>query len=290
MPTVLVVGMATLDFVMEVATIPQQAVKYRANAASLALGGNAAKAAVAIKKLGGNPVLVAPIGADAIGELIKQECTRYDISNDYMLAAKNSCSAYSNVCVDAGGERQIVNFRGDNLVSEFNFADLDINVDAMLVDTRRPQLALAALEFAQQQNIPGVLDAEPPIPENLLHAASHVAFSKQGLFSVADSDDLETALCAVAKQVPGFVCVTDGAAGCYFVADSFVNIPARQVTAIDTLGAGDVWHGALALQLANGSKIIDALSFANATGAWFCSQQGDASYPTLSQVEELLTQ
>ena len=66
--------------------------------------------------------------------------------------------------------------------------------------------------------------------------------------------------------------VTDGAEGVLMADGS--RLPARQVQVVDTLGAGDVWHGAFALRLAEGSAEGEAVAFANAAAALKCTRAG----------------
>ena len=70
MPKVLVVGMAVVDFLFEVDSMPDSAEKYAASGASIIGGGGAANAACAIARLGGDAMLAARIGADMIGQLL----------------------------------------------------------------------------------------------------------------------------------------------------------------------------------------------------------------------------
>ena len=69
-PSILVAGVAVIDFVFEVDTMPDRPQKYRARDAYITGGGNAANAAVAISRLGGRSMLAARLGDDAIADLI----------------------------------------------------------------------------------------------------------------------------------------------------------------------------------------------------------------------------
>jgi sulfofructose kinase len=157
-------------------------------------------------------------------------------------------------------------------------------VDAVLADTRWTPGNLAALDLARARGIPGVLDAEAPIDRALLSAASHVAFSRQGLASVSFGAP-DAALAAL--DLAAWACVTDGADGVYVRGGA--RIPAPRVAAVDTLGAGDVWHGAFALRLAEGADETEAIRFANAAAALKCARPwGRLGCPTRAETEAFL--
>jgi sugar/nucleoside kinase (ribokinase family) len=86
------------------------------------------------------------------------------------------------------------------------------------------------------------------------------------------------------------VVVTLGAAGAIAVgAGGVVRVPAFPVEAIDTVGAGDAFSGALAASLAAGAPIEDALLVASATGGLTCTRRGAVeSMPTREEVVELM--
>jgi len=171
-------------------------------------------------------------------------------------------------------------------------AALPGDFDAGLADTRWPDGAEALMRVARERGLPGVLDAEAPIreAEAALHLASHIAFSAQGLRDWSGHEDLARALADVAAETGAFACVTDGAKGVSWrhrEASGFV--PAFKIDPVDTLGAGDVWHGAFALRLGEGASAVDAIRFANAVAAIKCTRSnGRAGYPTRTEAEEFL--
>lgn len=168
-----------------------------------------------------------------------------------------------------------MNFRGDGLTQETRWLEQAPEADAMLVDTRWNAAAETVLRLARGRDIPGVVDAEDPVDLAAIEQASHVAFSKQGLLDLTGETTIAAALRSSAKRLSGWVCVTDGAAGAYVLDGAKVeHIPGFAVTAEDTLAAGDVWHGAFALRLAEGADEISAMVFANAAAALKCTRPG----------------
>jgi sulfofructose kinase len=141
---------------------------------------------------------------------------------------------------------------------------------AVLADTRWPEGALAALTAARSAGVPGVLDADRPIPADgaLLAAASHVAFSHEALADYTGEADPVRALERAARGLDAWCCVTVGAEGVHVLAAGrHQHLPGHRVPVVDTLGAGDVWHGAFALALAEGRPEAIAVRHASAAAA-----------------------
>lgn len=275
---IFVTGIAVLDLVLSVNEIPNLAEKYRASDANWLIGGCAANAAIAIAKLGGSPQLASRIGDDEIGKNISQALIVQGVSTDALQISKNGRSSFSTVMVANSGERQIVNFRGsgleDNLPQLINHAR-QRPFSAYLADTRWLEGAKASFKIAKELGRPAILDAEAPIDEELAMMASHVAFSLQGLRDFMAEENLEIALVAAAKRLKNWVCVTDGENGCYLTEEGrIMNIASPKIKAIDTLGAGDVWHGAFSLALAMGKAEAPAVLFANRAAALKCTKSG----------------
>ncbi|MEM8742847.1 MAG: PfkB family carbohydrate kinase, partial [Pseudomonadota bacterium] len=211
------------------------------------------------------------LGRDMIGQAIAEELAAEGIDTAQIRWSAGR-SPVSSVAVDRAGERQLVNFRGADLAeAPGDFSALPLSIGAVLTDTRWPAGARAALSFARTRGIPGVIDAEPPFDPSLFAHASHVAFSRPGLAVFAGTSDLAEGL-RTAQGLPGWICVTDGADGVWLGAGR--RVPAPQVEVRDTLGAGDVWHGAFALALAEGQDEERAVRFANAAAALKCTGFG----------------
>jgi sulfofructose kinase len=302
MKRVLCVGHAVQDYVFRVPQLPQRAEKYRASAFETVGGGPAATAAVAIVRLGGAARLAARVGDDAIAATIEAELQAYGVDCAGLRRFRGRQSSLSAVFVDDAGERMIVNHTDRAMPTDPAWLDeltLD-DVDAVLADTRWPEGAGCALARARSTRRPAVLDADVPVPRSteLLAAATHIAFSEPGLREHAPHDDPELALREVALRLRCWCAVTLGAAGVLF-ADGRAAAPGSQlrverspafaVRAVDTLGAGDVWHGAFALALAEGAAEGAAVRAASAAAALKVTRPGGrAGVPTRLERDRLL--
>jgi sulfofructose kinase len=296
MKRILLSGIAVMDFIFRLDEFPRQAEKYRARDSAITGGGCAAGAAVAISRLGGAASLACRLGDDRVGDMIVADLEADGV--DCTLAARVAgCrSSYSSVYVDGRGERQIVNFRDTSLPADAQWLEprLPQRFDAALADTRWPAGAGVAMTRARELGVPGIIDAEAPFEgvEEALERASHIAFSAVGLRAFTGLDERAAALAAAGRN-GAFVCVTDGALGAFYLdgEGNLVRVPAFEVDAVDTLGAGDVWHGAFALRLAEGAHEATAIRFANAAAALKCRQFGGrAGAPDRPQTEQFLTE
>ena len=293
MTSILVVGMATVDFLFDVDAMPVRAEKFIARDAQIVGGGGAANAACAIAKLGGNALLAARVGGDMIGKIIVEELKQNSVDCSLLVTVDSARSSFSSVLLDTHGERQIVNYRGCDLSDDVS-AIYAANPAAVLADTRWTGGTIAAMKLARDKNIPGVLDAEAPCNPEAMALASHIAFSRQGLESLAGSlhsvSDIEAALRKVAKTYPVWLAMTDGKNGVYLLSSGeFLHQPAANVEVLDTLGAGDVWHGAFTYWLGCGNSEKDSVRFANAAAALKCSRPGGGrSCPEFAEVMAFL--
>ncbi|WP_112323112.1 PfkB family carbohydrate kinase [Oceanibium sediminis] len=276
MTKVLVCGSAVIDMVFDVPAFPDSAEKYQATDARIVGGGCAGNAAVAIARLGGQAVLAARAGQDLIGDMTRADLTREGVDAALWETSANGRSAFSSILVDPSGERQIVAFRGAGLPRRLGRPL--VRADAVLTDTRWPEAAAQVLCHARELGVPGVLDGEAPVDPELLALATHVAFSAQGLRDFAGTDDKVAALKRVAPQTDAWVCVTDGPNGVTWLENGTVcHAAAPEITPVDTLGAGDVWHGAFTLALAEGTPLPEAVIFATAAATLKCLTPGGRS-------------
>src|SRR5258705_9363916 len=110
--------------------------------------------------------------------------------------------------------------------------------------------------------------------EGLLTASSHLVFSSEALQSTAGVADDGEALRKIAKLTPSFLAGTRGALGALWLDEQhrLRETPAFPVHTVDTLGAGDVFHGAFALAITEKQDIPSALRFASAAAALKCTR------------------
>jgi sulfofructose kinase len=145
---------------------------------------------------------------------------------------------------------------------------------------------------AHGRKIPIVIDLDltTKVDDPLLALGSHVVSSAEALRGTTGLDDYGAGLKHLAEHVSGFLAITDGPNGIYWLdRGSLRHMPAFKVKAIDSLAAGDAFHGAFTLALAERRDLNDAMRFASATAALKCTNFGGASgAPKRAEVEAFL--
>lgn len=297
---VICVGHSALDRVFTVDAWPQDSAKVRARSYVEVGGGMAANAAVAVARLGGEAHFWGPAGADSVADVM---CAQLQAEGVDVRGLRRHAGLYSStsaILIDARGERLIVSYRGTALEAGADWLELDQvrSAGALLADVRWPQGAIAALRAARQAGIPSVIDADTAefaTLQALAGEAGYAVFSEDGLACFAGAGDVEGGLRRALALGAHFAAVTQGARGVYWIdaADpgSMRHLPAFAVPVIDTLAAGDVFHGAFALELARGAAPAGALRFAAAAAAIKCTRPGGRNgSPARDEVEQFLHQ
>ncbi len=293
-PYVQCLGAATLDTVLRVPAIPPHG-KVLADACAVFGAGMASAAAASIARVGGRSGIWARIGDDEAGARWRNDLAGEGVEVSEVRIESGRRTAISTIIVDAAGERLIVPFYDPELSRDPRWLPLAnlAAAGALLVDTRWPEGAAAALDAARAAGVPGILDADvadPLVLRDLAERADHVVCSEPGLALLEPSGRLE----ALAARLAGaaVVSVTLGAAGVRWIAGG---VAGRQdgfaVRAVDTLSAGDVFHGAYALAIAEGRGIAESMRFAAAAAAIKVTRFGGRlGAPTRGEVTAMLAE
>ncbi len=283
-------GIAVLDVVFRVDEIPTRPGKHRARERAEVGGGVAANAAVTVVRLGGRARFRGRIGADPAGDRILAGLEEEGVAVE-VERVPGEASPLSAVLIDGAGERLIVNHAGPALFDDPGPAGIG-RPAAVLADMRWQAGSERALHAARQAGVPAVLDCDhdPTGREDLLAAATHVIFALPTLTAFTGEGDPISALEAATAHTGAWVAATEGAAGVRWLdGGSPRHLGAFDVPVVDTLGAGDVFHGAFALALAEGRPEEAALRFASAAAAVKCTRFGGrAGIPFRTEVEDFL--
>ncbi len=292
---ILCVGAFAMDTIFRLETLPVAPGKYLPTDAVEVAEGMAAAQACSIARLGGEVMLWASCGDDAIGNRMVAQIADEGVDVSAIRRVLGARSGFSSIFMDARGERIIVPQYDPSLRSAPDALPDLTGVAVVSTDVRWPEAAAMALSAARERGIPGLLDLDTgpaDVLARLLPLASHVVASEGGAAVVTGEHDPARAAALLAQQHAGFVCVTAGDRGCYWYdrsAGMVRHVPAPSVDAVDTLAAGDVFHGGVALGLAEGWPVERALPFASAAAAIKCTRFGGRlGVPTRAEVEAFL--
>jgi sulfofructose kinase len=296
--TILCAGIIVLDEVFRVDRFPQPDAKTEAQSFFIVNGGCAANAAVAIARLGGRAVLAGPLGGpsgeDSNGDRVLAALAGEQVDCRGCQRIAGVPTALSAIFLDAHGDRMIVTHRDDRLAAAEprDPSGLVASADVVLADNRFPEFVRPICAAARGRGLTVVLDADRPteMSEDLFQIATHVVFSSECLRATTGLDDLVAGLAAIARTTPSFLAVTHGPHDVLWrEGASLHKSPVFPVKAIDTLGAGDVFHGAFALALGEGRDLGPALRFAAAAAGLKCTRLGGSmAAPYRAEVEALL--
>lgn len=277
---VLCVGQATLDHVFEVQRFGPIGHKTEARSHHTVGGGIAANAAVAVSRLGGVAIFVGCVGDDQNGVAVLDALVDDGVDTRHVVRVGHVPTPVSAVVVGDDGGRSIVNHTDPALFDRSAPSGIDATLDAVLVDGRWSAGTLMGLELARVRGIPSVVDvdrfpADDRLRNRMLDAASHLVFSADALAELTGTPQPSAGLLAAGELTSAFVAVTCGENGVHWLDRPTVRtIAPLTIDVVDTTGAGDVFHGAFALALAEGKPEVDALRFASIAAAITCSRPG----------------
>ena len=247
MTGILCAGLATVDLVYRVDRIPGPDEKAQATGVEIAAGGPAANAAVTAARLGADVTLVTAVGAHPLGELIRADLAAHGVR---LIDAAAGCEApppvSAVIVLEATGQRTIVSRNAGDLAARLPAENLP-DADLTLVDGHHPALAVAAARRARRL----LVDAgswRPVFAEILPH--DDVVACSSAFRHPAEAEPTDDAL-AAAIGAPHVVITHGPEPVRWFSGNRSGSVRVPAVGAVDTAGAGDAFHGALAVALAD---------------------------------------
>jgi sulfofructose kinase len=297
-PRILCIGMPVRDLTFRIQELPERGLKVNASHFEEIAGGNALNAAIGIVRLGGRASICGPMGdsRETSAKYIFEKLAHEGIDTKHIVHMPGLVTPISNIMIDPSGERTIVTFRDPELW-KVHLPDADTllrDCDAILTENRCAEFCTDLCVEARRRGIPVVVDVDRAMSlrEGLLTASSHLIFSSEALQATAGVADDAVALRKIAKLTPSFLAGTRGPRGTIWLDErqEFKATPAFPVHTVDTLGAGDIFHGAFALAITENQAVPDALCFASAAAALKCTRFGGAfACPQRPEVEALLS-
>ncbi len=306
LPRIVVIGSANTDLVVRVASLPRPGETVLGGAFSKVGGGKGANQAVAAARAGGQVAFVARVGDDDLGEAAITSYEAEGIDTQQVTQSPGTASGVALILIDAAGENAIAVASGAN--SSLSPADIDAATatihaaDIVLVQLEIPLDAVQrAVDLAAAAGRRVILNPAPaqPLSDELLAQLAVLTpnETEAALLTGIEVHDVESAKeaanCLLTRGVPAVI-ITLGSRGCVVAQANDTaaptHLPSHPVAAIDTVAAGDVFNGALAVALAEGRRLLDAAAFASSAAAIAVTRPGaQSSAPHRAEIDSLLT-
>lgn len=296
-PRILCIGIPVRDLTFRVEAMPARGSKANATHLAEICGGNALNAAIAMARLGGRVAFAGPMGdaGETSSGFILERMAVEGIDTTHIVRLPDVTTPVSAIIIDTTGERTLTIYR-DPVLWTVKLPDADAllaDCQAVLVESRCASFCIDLCTEARRRGIPVIVgvDRAMALQDGLLPIASHLLFASEQVQETAGIADDGEALRRLSRLTPAFLAATRGPRGAIWLneAGELEETPAFPVQAVDTLGAGDVFHGAFTLRLVEGSGMREALRFAAAAAALKCTRHGGGpAAPQRIEVEELL--
>lgn len=299
---IICLGAAVWDTIFSVDHVPSNGGKVLPTKAVQGASGMAIVAAVTIARLGGKVDLLTRIGDDSMGRMFIEDLAHEGVVSDGVRPVPGGRTAISTILVDRNGERLVVPYFDPMLDADPGWLPLEkvAGSGAVLCDMRWVEGARALLSQARSDGVPTILDADvAPVADlrSLIPWADHVLFSEPALASLVDISAPEQAVTEMARQLNAQVIgVTLGEHGSVIwerddSGGKVQRFSTPRIRAVDTLNAGDVWHGTYAHGLVHGWGLERTVRAASVAAAIKCETFGGrAGAPRLAQLLERLQQ
>ena len=252
---------------------------------------------VALSRWGLKTRYIGKVGGDDLGEFSCESIRREGVDVSRVTLEPDCSNQFAFILVDAqSGERTILWDRDDRLMyRDGELRNEDVCSGKILhLDGHDLRAAIRCARWAREAGIPTVIDIDrvDPRTAEIIKDIDFVIASSQFPALFTGISDREQALLELRNHTPGFLCVTLGHEGALAIIEGKVRpVPGFRMKAIDTTGAGDVFHAGFIYGLLQNWEVMEILKFANAVAALKCSDLGGRrGIPTLQQARQLMDQ
>ena len=301
MAGVFVIGSINQDFVLKVERRPEPGETVTDALLSRGNGGKGANQAAAAALLGASVVFLGRVGGDGFGEPLVRALAAKGVDTSLVEEAAEASTGTAFITVTPDGENEITVAPGANrslVPDDVDAASEQIARSRVLVAQMEipPEVVLRAVEVAAERGTRSLVNLAPPreVPRGLLDKLDPLVVNEhEAAFLLGERvEGVEGALSAVQDLLslgPKSAVITVGASGAVFSDGEATNhVPAPEVEAVDTTGAGDAFVGALAARLAGDATLEEAVAFAVRAGAAAVTKEGaQGALPTPETVEAL---
>lgn len=297
-----VVGSLNMDMVTRIDRFPEPGETLRGRSFTMFPGGKGANQAVALAKLGARVEMVGALGDDVLGPRYRDVLAGLQIGAGGVAELAATSTGTASIEVTATGENHIIVVAGANDAVTPAYIEAQRAVieacDYLLLQLEIPLASVTlAATIAHAAGIPVILDPAPaqPLPPELYAMVSIITpnETEARLLTGEDTsrdDGILRAGHALRARGVGTAIIKAGKRGAFLIdATTAVHVPGFAVTVVDTVGAGDSFNAGLAVALGNGESVLDAVRFANATGALATTREGaQSAMPSADEVRALI--
>ncbi|WP_329247775.1 ribokinase [Streptomyces sp. NBC_01478] len=293
MTLIAVLGSTNMDLVAYVAKAPQRGETVTGREFRTIPGGKGANQAIAAAHAGADVTIISAVGNDTYGAQLRSTFEHSGVDTDHLRTVEGPSGTAHIVVDDEGGNAIVVIPAANGTVDHLAPGDeaTIATADALLLQLEIPLTGvIAGAEAARRHGVRTILTPAPaqPLPPELLAAVDLLIPNEHEATALTGRTDPHEAAAVLLDQVPEVI-VTLGAAGSLYAARGAepLTVPAPQVTAVDSTGAGDTFVGALAVALAEGRPMRDALAWAAAAAALSVQRPGaTASMPFRAEIDK----
>lgn len=290
---VLCIGHSSWDITVPVDGYPVENTKYRFNEKYSAGGGPASNAAYLLGKWGIDTVIASAVGSDDFGEKIKKEFQTINVNTTYLETSYDKETSFSFILINKNnGNRTVFNVAEEH--PALKKLTYDFTPDIIFTDGHDYGAAQNAIR--NYPNAISIIDAGRVTPEllELCKYIKYIVCSKgfaetvTGLkFDFANPQSLVNVYLKLQDKYPhSIIVVTLEEHGALYQINNEIRImPGLKVNALDTTGAGDIFHGAFTYGIASGFDLEKIITLANIAAGLSVTKIGSRlSIPSLSEV------
>jgi sugar/nucleoside kinase (ribokinase family) len=287
-------GLNSVDFLSLVPEFPTLNSKMEIIQFSKQGGGQVATAMVALSRWGIRTKYIGKVGDDELGAFSLNSLRQDGVDISSVTIESNATSQFAMIIVDrASGERTILWNRNKQLMyREGELWREEVCSGKILhLDGHDIRAAIQCARWAKEEGILTVIDLDKiePLTSELIKKIDFIITSSTFPTLFTGISDREKALIEMQRQTPGFLCATLGREGAVALVDgNILRVKGFKVDAVDTTGAGDVFHAGFIYGLLQNWEVREILRFANAVAALKCRDLGGRrGIPTLEEAHRL---
>lgn len=284
---VVVLGSLNIDFVVRAPRFPQAGETILGEEFTTTAGGKGANQAVAAARLGASTTMIGRVGKDMFGDMLLNALRSEKVDIDAVAQDGKAETGTALITVADDGRNSIVVVPGANATvgrTELDALESVIErANVLLLQLEIPiEVVDAAASIAASKGVAVIMDPSPArsLPDRLLGHCTWITPNEREaeiLTGVVVTDDHSVARAArkLVEMGASNVVITLGSRGCYCaLPEEEFFVPAPRVAAVDTVGAGDAFNGALAVGLAQNRPVNEILASACAAGATASALRG----------------